>query len=136
MRLAIDAHADTVQRVLDLGERFDDPDSGAEVSLAKARAGGLAAQFFSIWVDPVTFPGDAAWPRARRMVDAVVAEAERGAFALARTGRDVRAHMRRGGVAPLMGIEGAHALRAHGEPRAVRRARPAALPPARGAHLP
>jgi membrane dipeptidase len=116
MRPAIDAHADTVQRILDLGERFDDPASGAEVSLVKARAGGLAAQFFSIWVDPVTFPGDAAWPRAQRMVEAVRAEAARGAFAIARTGRDIRAQMRRGGFAALMGLEGAHALGADGEP--------------------
>jgi membrane dipeptidase len=120
MRLAIDAHADTVQRILDLDERFDDPASAAEVSLAKARAGGLAAQFFSIWVDPATFPGETAWPRTRRMVEAVRAEAGRGAFALARTGRDVRAAMADGRFAALMGVEGAHALGADGEPVPLR----------------
>src|SRR5688572_20612269 len=86
LRIAVDAHADTAQRILDLGERFDDDASVAEVSLAKAKKGGLCAQFFSVWVDPVVFPGEAAWPRARRLVDAVLAEVARGgAMVLARS---------------------------------------------------
>jgi membrane dipeptidase len=125
LRLAIDAHADTAQRILDLGESFSDETSRAEVSLHKARAGGLAAQFFSIWVDPLVFPGDAAWPRARRLVDAVHAEVARApcALALARTGADVRALAARGVFAILLGVEGAHALGADGEPIETRRRR-------------
>ncbi len=117
IRLAIDAHADTAQRILDLGERFDDDSSTAEVSLAKAKKGGLGAQFFSIWVDPVVFPGASAWPRARRLVDAVLREATRApdALGLARTGTDIRALADRGAFAVLMGVEGAHALGADGE---------------------
>ena len=45
LRLAIDAHADTAQRILDLAESFVDDRSTAEVSLAKAwkadRSGNL-----------------------------------------------------------------------------------------------
>src|SRR5215831_11794982 len=117
LRLAIDAHADTAQRILDLGERFDDESSAAEVSLAKARKGGLGAQFFSIWVDPTVFPGDSAWPRARRLVDAMTAEVERApqALGLARTGADIRALAGRGAFAVLFGVEG--------EPWPVRQAR-------------
>jgi membrane dipeptidase len=122
LRMAIDAHADTAQRILDLGERFVDDGSGAEVSLAKARKGGLAAQFFSIWVDPVVFPGRAAWPRARRLVQAVHDEAGAApaVLGLARTGADIRALAARGAFAILMGVEGAHALGADGEPLDVR----------------
>jgi membrane dipeptidase len=120
MRPAIDAHADTVQRILDLGEHFDDPVSGAEVSLAKARAGGLRAQIFSIWVDPSFFPGEAAWDRARALVDALAAEATRGAVTPARTGADVRRISAGGGFAALMGVEGAHALGGDGTPVATR----------------
>src|SRR5262245_29232096 len=106
LRLAIDAHADTAQRILDLAERFVDENSQAEVSLTKARRGGLAAQFFSVWVDPAVFGGTDAWPRARRLVDAVHDEVARsgGVLALARTGADVRALASRGAFAVLMGL--------------------------------
>jgi membrane dipeptidase len=125
LRMAIDAHADTAQRILDLGERFVDDRSAAEVSLTKARKGGLAAQFFSIWVDPIVFPGSAAWPRAERLVAAVRAEIAHNPdeLVLARSGRDIRAAAGRGAFAVLMGVEGAHALGADGEPVATRLAR-------------
>jgi membrane dipeptidase len=118
VRMAIDAHADTAQRILDFGERFIDEGSGAEVSLAKARKGGLAAQFFSIWVDPVVFPGTSGWPRARRLVLALADEiaAAPGALGRAHSGADIRALAARGAFAVLMGVEGAHALGADGEP--------------------
>jgi membrane dipeptidase len=125
LRLAIDAHADTAQRILDLDERFVDAGSEAEVSLAKARRGGLAAQFFSVWVDPAVFGGLDAWPRARRLVDAVHAEIA-GApkvLALARTGEDVRSCAARGSFAIFMGLEGAHALGGDGVDIATRMAR-------------
>jgi membrane dipeptidase len=117
-RLAIDAHADTAQRILDLSERFVDERSQAEVSLVKARQGGLGGQFFSIWVDPMVFSGPAAWPRARRLVEALHAEVagSPSVLGLARTGDEVRALAARGAFAVLLGVEGAHALGADGEP--------------------
>src|SRR5258708_14189129 len=52
--IVVDTHADTPQRFLDGG--FDigntDPADNGHVSLDKARAGNLGAEFFSIWVDP------------------------------------------------------------------------------------
>jgi membrane dipeptidase len=54
--IVIDTHADTPQRFLDRG--FDigstDPNDAGQISLDKARAGNLDAEFFSIWVDPQT----------------------------------------------------------------------------------
>jgi membrane dipeptidase len=125
LRFAIDAHADTAQRILDLGERFDDAASQAEVSLAKARKGGLGAQFFSVWVDPVVFPGESAWARARRLCDAVLAEVRRapGSLRLARTGAEVSAAAREGAFAVLLGVEGAHALGGDGVEVSLRLAR-------------
>jgi membrane dipeptidase len=122
VRFAIDAHVDTVQRIVDLGESFTSEGSAAEVSLAKARAGGLGAQLFSIWVDPAFFPGEAGWPRARRLVEGLCAEVDRdgGALALARTGADVRAARDDGKFAVLMGLEGAHALGQDGLPLSIR----------------
>ena len=125
LRMAIDAHADTAQRILDLGERFIDEDSAAEVSLAKAKKGGLGAQFFSIWVDPVVFPGEEAWQRARRLVEAVHAEIGRApeALGIARSGADVRALAARRAFAVLLGAEGAHALGGDGVAWTTRYAR-------------
>ncbi len=128
-RMAIDAHADTAQRILDLGERFVDERSGAEVSLVKARKGGLAAQFFSIWVDPAVFAGAEAWPRTRRLVEAIHAEvaAAPDELGVARSGAEVRALADGGAFAVLLGVEGAHALGPDGEPWPTRRARLAEL---------
>src|SRR5207248_4639837 len=56
--IIVDTHADTPQRFLDEG--FDigstDPKDIGHISLDKARAGNLGAEFFSIWVDPGTIP--------------------------------------------------------------------------------
>src|SRR5689334_25344368 len=50
--IAVDMHADTVQRVLD--EHFDLQHqlSDRHFDAVRAKAGGLDAQFFSIWVEP------------------------------------------------------------------------------------
>src|SRR5215813_10450513 len=57
--LVIDTHADTPQRFLD--ENFDigstDPSDRGHISLDKAKAGNLGAEFFSIWVEPETNQG-------------------------------------------------------------------------------
>ena len=57
--LVIDTHADTPQRFL--VEDFDigntDPKDIGHMSLDKAKAGNLGAEFFSIWVDPETNQG-------------------------------------------------------------------------------
>src|SRR5262249_53955930 len=86
-------------------------------------------QFFSIWVDPIVFPGRGAWPRARRLVQAVRDEirAAPAVLGLARTGADIRALAARGAFAILMGVEGAHALGADGEPLDARIGRLATL---------
>jgi membrane dipeptidase len=115
--LAIDAHADTAQRILDLDERFDDAASAAEVSLAKARKGGLGAQFFSVWVDPAVFDGGAPGRGRAGWCDAVLAEVARcprRAGAGPHRRRRARACRPRRLRRPL-GVEGAHALGADGE---------------------
>src|SRR5215469_8255996 len=54
--IIVDTHADTPQRFLD--ENYDigctDPKDLGHISLDKAKAGNLGAEFFSIWVDPGT----------------------------------------------------------------------------------
>src|ERR1700674_1339818 len=68
--LVIDTHADTPGRFVD--ESFDPAtDSGkAHWDFAKAKAGNLGAQFFSIWVNPFRHQGHYT-RRALDMIDSV-----------------------------------------------------------------
>jgi membrane dipeptidase len=110
--LIVDTHADTPQRFLDGG--FDigdtDPHDLGHISLDKARAGNLDAEFFSIWVEP-SYKGQYAH-RAVDLIDSVYEQAARHpdqmmmAFSVA----DIeRAHKQKK-LAALMGIEGGHAI--------------------------
>ncbi len=66
--IVVDTHADTPQRFLD--ENFDigstDPKDQGHISLDKARAGNLGAEFFSIWVEPETNQGHSATTNSPR----------------------------------------------------------------------
>jgi membrane dipeptidase len=110
--IVVDTHADTPQRFLDEG--FDigstDPKDNGHISLDKARAGNLGAEFFSIWVEP-SYKGQYAH-RAVDLIDSVYEQAVRHpdrmmmAFSVA----DIeRAHKQKK-LAALMGIEGGHAI--------------------------
>ncbi len=110
--IIVDTHADTPQRFLD--ENFDignsDPKDVGHVSLAKARAGNLDAEFFSIWVEP-SFKGQYAH-RGLDLIDSVYQQAERHpdrmmmAFSLS----DIERAHRQKKLAALLGIEGGHAI--------------------------
>jgi membrane dipeptidase len=111
--LVIDTHADTPQRFLD--ENFDigstDPNDHGHISLDKAKAGNLGAEFFSIWVDPETNQGHFA-QHTFDLIDSVYEQAARHpdrmmmAFS---TGDIERAHQQKK-LAALMGIEGGHSM--------------------------
>src|SRR5215471_326578 len=111
--LVVDTHADTPQRFLD--ENFDmgstDPNDRGHISLAKAKAGNLGAEFFSIWVDPQTNQGHFA-RHTLDLIDSVYEQAARHpdrmmmAFSVADIERAHREHK----LAALMGIEGGHSI--------------------------
>jgi len=110
--LVVDTHADTPQRFLD--ESFDigntDPKDLGHVSLDKARAGNLDAEFFSIWVEP-SYKGQYAH-RAVDLIDSVYEQAARhpDRMMMAFSVEDIeRAHKEKK-LAALMGIEGGHAI--------------------------
>src|ERR671934_14031 len=77
--IIIDTHADTTQRLLD--ESFDlasvTPVSEGHLDLEKARAGNLAAEFFSIWVDPQKIPREQYAHRTLALIDSVYRQAEK-----------------------------------------------------------
>lgn len=110
--IIIDTHADTPQRFLD--EHFDlgqnTPVSEGHEDLGKIKQGNLAAEFFSIWVEP-EFKGHYA-RRALDLIDSVYQQAARhpDKITMAYSAADiVRAHQQHK-FAALMGIEGGHAI--------------------------
>src|SRR5271170_451010 len=111
--IVIDTHADTPQRFLD--ENYDigstDPKDHGHISLDKARAGNLGAEFFSIWVEPETNQGHFA-RHTLDLIDSVYEQAARHpnrmmmAFSVADIERAHKEHK----LAALMGIEGGHSI--------------------------
>jgi membrane dipeptidase len=111
--IVVDTHADTPQRFVD--DNFDigstDPNDIGHISLDKAKAGNLGAEFFSIWVDPETSKGRYAH-RALDLIDSVYEQAGRHpdrmmmAFSVADIERAHKQHK----LAALMGVEGGHAI--------------------------
>ncbi|HZR79852.1 MAG TPA: dipeptidase [Candidatus Binatia bacterium] len=110
--VVVDLHSDCTQRLtydgVDLAERQPD----MQVDLPKMHAGGLDAQFFSIFVGPWRTKPDGYYAEALKQFDAVHAmiRAHPDEIAWARTAADVRENARRGVVSALFGVEGAHAL--------------------------
>ena len=111
--IVIDAHADTPQRFLD--DTYDigsnDPNDHEFISLDKARAGNLGAEFFSIFVDPVKNQGHFA-KRTLELIDSVYEQAERhpDRMMMAASAEDIERAHRDHKFAALMGIEGGHSI--------------------------
>jgi len=111
--IVIDTHADTPQRFLD--ENYDigstDPKDHGHISLDKAKAGNLGAEFFSIWVEPETNQGHFAH-HTLDLIDSVYQQAAHHpdrmmmAFSVADIERAHREHK----LAALLGIEGGHSI--------------------------
>ncbi len=111
--IVIDTHADTPQRFLD--DNFDvgstDPNDVGHISLDKARAGNLGAEFFSIWVDPETNTGHFA-KHTFDLIDSVYEQAARhpGRMMMAYSAEDIERACKQKKLAALMGIEGGHSI--------------------------
>jgi len=111
--IVIDTHADTPQRFLD--ENFDigsnDTKDVGHISLDKASAGNLGAEFFSIWVEPETNQGHFA-RHTLDLIDSVYEQASRhpDRMMMAFSAEDIeRAHQQKK-LAALLGIEGGHSI--------------------------
>ncbi|MGA3090800.1 MAG: dipeptidase [Terriglobales bacterium] len=111
--LVIDTHADTPQRFLD--EHYDigstDPNDPGHISLDKAKAGNLGAEFFSIWVEPETNRGHFAH-HTLDLIDAVYEQAARhpDRMQMAFSSADIERTHREHKLAALLGIEGGHSI--------------------------
>src|SRR6266481_3541988 len=111
--IVVDTHADTPQRFLD--ENYDigstDPKDHGHISLDKAKAGNLGAEFFSIWVEPETNQGHYA-RHTLDLIDSVYEQAARhpDRMAMAFSADDIESAHRQKKLAALMGIEGGHSI--------------------------
>jgi len=111
--LVIDSHADTPRRLLD--ENFDmanpPADDQGNLDFAKAKAGNLGAEFFSIWVEPKEFKEQYA-RRTLGLIDSVYQQAAKhpDKMMMAFSPADIERAHREHKLAALMGIEGGHSI--------------------------
>lgn len=112
--ITVDMHADTVQRVLDEHVDLQQQLADGHLDAVRAKAGGLDAQFFSIWVEPQLFGGGG--PRAVKRADdqiaaiRALADKHPETWQLATSSNDVRRAAQDGKIAALMGLEGGYAI--------------------------
>lgn len=90
---------------------LDEPRPELHTDLARMKQGGMAGQFWSVFV-PSTLTGEEAVTATLEQIDFVHAMVERypDALALATTAQDVRAAADAGKVASLLGAEGGHSI--------------------------
>jgi membrane dipeptidase len=122
--LVIDTHIDTPLVMLSDGFDLTLRHSEGHIDIPRMRDGGLDAAFFSVYVSPRSFEGDAAYERALAIFSVV--HAVTWSYPMARvidSAADLRAHVRRGGTGLLFGVEGAHALGTDDEETALARLR-------------
>src|ERR1700733_5244537 len=107
--IVVDTHNDITSKILDGGFDLGKPDGKTHTDLPKMKAGGITAEFFSIYVD-AQFKNPAR--RALGMIDITYQQIERhpDELFLATTADDIRRAKRDGKIAVLMGIEGGHAI--------------------------
>jgi membrane dipeptidase len=114
--IVIDTHDDVTSYVREDGFDLGAPNLPAQTDLAKMRAGGITAEFFSIWVDtdyehPSEHDAGAA-RRALELIDATYQQVERhpNELVLATSADGIRSAKQQGKIAVLMGIEGGQAI--------------------------
>lgn len=121
--IVVDTHDDVTQRLVvegaDIGQAVPD----AQTDLPRMRAGGLDAEFLSVWVPPMIYQGERAYERALAefsAIDQLVAK-NTSSVVLARSVAEVRAAAAAGKIAFLIGVEGGHSLGDAADDRLIER---------------
>jgi membrane dipeptidase len=123
--IIVDTHADTTQAMVYGGADVTRENHAVDVDLVKAKAGGLGAEFFSIFVLPFEFKPADYYRETTRQIDALerLARANPARLRLARTAAEVRANAAAGVLSALFGVEGGHVLGAGDEKLELQRLR-------------
>ena len=110
--LLIDTHNDITSKTVDgydIGKNKDD----GHTNIAGMKAGGVAGQFFAVFVGAGYVKGNNSANRTLQMIDTVrhdIIARYPNDFRFATTVDDIEAAHREGKIAALMGIEGGHAI--------------------------
>jgi membrane dipeptidase len=106
-----DAHVDSLQRALDLGDDLGSV-TGGHLDLVRGRIGGLQAVVLVCWVDPVHMETNAAGARCRELLERyhVLLERHPKLVSFGGNGRLVAEAKDRGLIAGIAGIEGGHSI--------------------------
>jgi membrane dipeptidase len=109
--IVVDTHSDSTQRILE-GRDYAKPQPDMNEDLPKMKAGGLDAQFFSIWIDPEKIKPAEWYKNSIAQFDAVHAMIDKNprTIAWAKTAADVRKNAAAGVLSALFGVEGGHSL--------------------------
>ncbi len=115
--IIVDGHNDIPSVLLETRTDLEHPGRATHTDLARMKASGIGAEFFSIYVDPAlsahpTLRGGGALRRAIDLVDLTVRAVEKypADLVLATSVDDIRAAKKDGKIAVLMGVEGGHAI--------------------------
>ena len=106
-----DAHVDSLQRALDLGDDLGSI-TGGHLDLVRGRVGGLQAVVLVCWVDPVHVETNTAGARCRALLELYQALLERHPklVTFGGNGRLLKEAKSRGLIAGIAGIEGGHSI--------------------------
>ncbi|HUS08295.1 MAG TPA: dipeptidase [Bryobacteraceae bacterium] len=110
--LLIDSHNDVPMKTV-TGFDIGSSGKGGDTDLPRMKAGGLAAQFFAVYVSGKYVRDRQSAHHALEVIDTVrhdIIERYPRDFELALTADDIVAIRKRGKIAALMGIEGGHAI--------------------------
>jgi membrane dipeptidase len=110
--IVIDTHNDVTQRLALEDADLTRPFPEAQTDIPRMQAGGLDAEFLSVWVPPELYPGDKAYTYSLAQFDAIdrLISRSAGVAVLARSAAEVRSAAAANKIAFLIGVEGAHGL--------------------------
>ena len=110
--IVLDAHVDSLHRILDRGDDLSETLMDGQVDLNKLRIGGINVVWFALWVDQDKYKGEAATKRALALYEALQKQVARHSDRLAfcRTSADVKRAAAEGKIAALAGIENGSAI--------------------------
>jgi membrane dipeptidase len=110
--VVIDTHNDVTQRLVLEDADLSRPLPDAQTDIPRMQAGGLDAEFLSVWVPPELYPGEKAYAYSVAQFDAIdrLVARNAGVAVLARTAAEVRGAAAANKIAFLIGIEGGHGL--------------------------
>ncbi len=110
--IVVDTHDDVTQRLVVEGVNLAARLPDGQTDIPRMREGGLDAEFLSVFVPPMLYPGEKGYAQSLVELDAIdgLVAANRASVVLARTAAAVREGAAQGKTVFLIGVEGGHSL--------------------------